>query len=270
MGQTSMIETALRRDRWVVVACLALVIISAWAWTLAGVGMPTSSGDGMDGMAMAEMMGSAVTTIATWSPSHAAMIFLMWWVMMAAMMLPSAAPLVLLATALHRRNGRDGLPELMASLLTAGYLTAWGAFSLGATLTQWGLEWTGLISPGAMATGSALAGGILLAAGLYQLTPLKRACLRHCRSPVGFITAHWRPGAAGAFRMGLVHGAFCLGCCWFLMGLLFVGGVMNPFWIGGIALYVLLEKLAPRGEHLSRASGLLLVVCGVLTLLRAI
>jgi predicted metal-binding membrane protein len=130
VGQTSVIETALRRDRCVVAACLALVIISAWTWTLAGVGMPTGSGDRMDGMAMTEMMGSVATTISTWSPSHAALIFLMWWVMMAAMMLPSAAPLVLLATALHRRNGRDGRPELMASLLTAGYLAAWGASAL--------------------------------------------------------------------------------------------------------------------------------------------
>jgi predicted metal-binding membrane protein len=267
MACTSVMEAALRRDRRVVATGLALVAAGAWSWTLAGGGMPTASGGGM---AEPEAAVTAAMSFAPGWSGHAAVVFLMWWVMMAAMMLPSAAPLVLLATALHRRNGRDGRPELMASLLTAGYLAAWGAFSLGATLTQWGLEWTSLISPEAMTAGSALAGGILLAAGLYQLTPLKRACLRHCRSPVSFITAHWRPGAAGAFRMGLVHGAFCLGCCWFLMGLLFVGGVMNPFWIGGIALYVLLEKLAPRGDHLSRASGLFLVVCGVLTLFRAI
>ena len=208
MGQTSMIETALRRDRCVVVACLALVIIAAWAWTLAGVGMPTGSGDGM---AMTEMMGSGATILATWSPSHAALVFLMWWVMMAAMMLPSAAPLVLLATALHRRRSRDGRPDLMAGVLTAGYLAVWGAFSLAATLAQWGLEAAGgLASPGAIVAGPAVAGGILLAAGLYQLTPLKQACLRRCRSPVAFLTTHWRPGATGAFRMGLAHGATAL------------------------------------------------------------
>ena len=157
----------------------------------------------------------------------------------------------------------------MAGVLTAGYLAVWGAFSLAATLAQWGLEAAGgLTSPGAMVAGPAVAGGILLAAGLYQLTPLKQACLRRCRSPVAFLTTHWRPGATGAFRMGLAHGAYCLGCCWFLMTLLFVGGVMNPFWIGAIALDVLAEKLAPHGPMLSRVSGLVLAGWGIVTLAR--
>jgi predicted metal-binding membrane protein len=151
----------------------------------------------------------------------------------------------------------------MAALLTAGYLAVWGAFSLAAALAQWSLELAGLISPRTMTAGPAIAGVILLAAGLYQLSPLKQACLRRCRSPVAFLAAHWRPGAAGAFRLGLAHGAYCVGCCWFLMALLFVGGVMNPFWIGALALYVLAEKLAPRGHLLSRASGLLLAGAGV-------
>jgi predicted metal-binding membrane protein len=260
MGRASVIETTLRRDRLVVAAGLALVAISAWAWTLAGFGMPMPPGGGM---AMTEAIGAAAMSPAPWSPSHAALILLMWWVMMAAMMLPSAAPLVLLATALHRRKGRAGRPDLMAALLTAGYLAVWGAFSLAAALAQWSFELAGLISPGTMTAGPAIAGVILLAAGLYQLSPLKQACLRRCRSPVAFLAAHWRPGAAGAFRLGLAHGAYCVGCCWFLMALLFVGGVMNPFWIGALALYVLAEKLAPRGHLLSRASGLLLAGAGV-------
>jgi predicted metal-binding membrane protein len=263
MGQSSVIEIALRRDRLVVAAGLAIVATAAWSWTLAGVGMWMGP---RDGMAMAEVIGSAAMTTAAWSPSHAVLIFVMWWVMMVAMMLPSAAPLVLLAAALHRRTGRSGRPDMIAGVLTAGYLAVWGAFSLAATLAQWGLEFARLISPGTMAASSTVAGGILLAAGLYQLTPLKGACLKHCRSPVAFLTAHWRPGPAGAFRMGLAHGAYCLGCCWFLMALLFAGGVMNPFWIGAIALYVLAEKLAPRGHLLSRASGLLLAGAGVVML----
>jgi len=113
-----------------------------------------------------------------------------------------------------------------------------------------------------------VAGSILLAAGLYQLTPVKQTCLSRCRSPITFLTAYWQPGLAGAFRMGLVHGAYCLGCCWFLMTLLFVGGVMNPFWIGALALYVLLEKLAPGGPWLSRASGVILSSAGLLALSR--
>ena len=260
-----MVEAALRRDRWVVVAGLALVTLAAWVWTLAGIGMPMDSG-----MGMPDAIGSAATTTAAWSPAHAVMMFLMWWVMMVAMMVPSAAPLVLLATALHRRKGRDGRPDLMAGLLTTGYLTAWGAFSLAATLAQWGLELGGLMSPETMTAGPVVAGGILLAAGLYQLTPLKQACLTRCRSPVAFLGAHWRPGPAGAFRMGLAHGAQCLGCCWFLMALLFVGGVMNPFWIGALALYVLAEKAGPRGHLLSRASGLLLAGAGIAMLAGAV
>jgi predicted metal-binding membrane protein len=264
VGQTSVIEAALRRDRLVVAAGLALVAVAAWGWTLAGFGIPMPSGG------MAEAIGAAAISIAAWSPSHAALVFLMWWVMMAAMMLPSAAPLVLLAAALYRRKGRDGQPDLMAALLTAGYLAVWGGFSLAATLVQWGLELGRLASPATMAVAPALAGSILLAAGLYQLTPLKQACLRRCRSPVAFLVAHWRPGPAGAFGMGLAHGAFCLGCCWFLMALLFVGGVMNPFWIGGIALYVLAEKLVPHGRLLSRASGLLLTGSGIVELVGAV
>jgi predicted metal-binding membrane protein len=267
MGQSSAIETALRRDRLVVVAGLVIVAAAAWAWTLAGVGMPMDHGGSM---VMHETMGSVATTTAAWSPSYAALIFLMWWIMMTAMMVPSAAPLILLAAALHRRKGRDGRPDLMASLLTAGYLAVWGAFSLVATLAQWGFGHAGLISPGTMTAGPALIGGILLAAGLYQLTPLKQACLRRCRSPVEFVTTHWRPGLAGAFRMGLAHGAYCVGCCWFLMALLFVGGVMNPFWIGAIALYVLAEKLIPRGHLLSRVSGLLLAAAGIVMLARSL
>jgi predicted metal-binding membrane protein len=248
---------ALRRDQSVVTVGLALVVIAAWAWTLGNTGTMGT-------------MGSMATTPTAWSASHAALMVLMWWVMMVAMMVPSAAPLVLLATALHRRKAEPGRPALMAGLMTVGYLAAWGAFSLAATLAQWGLEQSWMMSPHTMAAGPAVAGAILVAAGVYQVTPLKRACLRHCRAPVGFITEHWQPGGLGAFRLGVAHGAYCVGCCWFLMGLLFVGGVMNPFWIGGIALYVLLEKFAPRGLLLSRATGLMLAVSGVLVLARIV
>jgi predicted metal-binding membrane protein len=255
MRQTSVIEATLRHDRLVVAAGLLLVALGAWAWTLACVGMTIAPHGGMG----AEALGA-----------HAGMVFLMWWVMMAAMMLPSAAPLVLLAAALHRRKGQDGRPALAAAVLTAGYLAIWGVFSLAAVLAQWNLEDAGMLAPKNMATAApALAGGILLAAGLYQLTPLKQACLRRCRSPVAFLAAHWRPGLAGSFRLGFAHGTYCIGCCWFLMALLFVGGVMNPFWVGALALYVLAEKLAPRGHLLSRASGLLLAGWGIVTLAQA-
>jgi predicted metal-binding membrane protein len=263
MACTSVMEAALRRDRRVVATGLALVAAGAWSWTLAGGGMPTASGGGM---AEPEAAVTAAMSFAPGWSGHAAVVFLMWWVMMAAMMLPSAAPLVLLAAALHRRKGRDSRPDLMAALLTAGYLAAWGAFSLAVAFAQGTLEAGGLTTPGAAAGGPAVAGVILQAAGLYQLTPLKQACLRRCRSPVAFLAAHWQPGFAGAFRLGLAHGAYCVGCCWFLMALLFVGGAMNPLWIGVVALYILAEKLAPRGDLLSRASGLLLAGWGIVTL----
>lgn len=261
-----MIEAALRRDRVVVMAGLVLVTISAWVWTLAGAGVSTNASGSHS---MTKAMGSMVMTAVPWSPFHAALIFCMWWTMMAAMMVPSAAPVILLFAAIHRRQ-HSSPPFSAAGLLTVGYLAVWGAFSLASTLVQWGLEGGGLISTETMGVGGALAGGILLAAGLYQLTPLKQACLRRCRSPVAFLAAHWRPGAAGAFRLGLAHGAYCLGCCWFLMALLFVGGVMNPLWIGALALYVLAEKLAPRGHLLSRASGLLLAGWGIFMLARIV
>jgi predicted metal-binding membrane protein len=250
-GPTSAIEAALRRDRTVVAAALAVVAAASWLYTLAGVGMPA--------------MGPAAPAVHHWSPAHAALMVAMWWVMMAAMMLPSAAPLVLLFAAIRRRRS-DGRADADAALVAAGYLAAWGLFSLAATLAQRGLELGGLLSPATMAVDGPLAGVLLLAAGLYQLTPVKQACLRRCRSPAAFLAEHWRPGPMGAFRMGLAHGAQCVGCCWFLMGLLFVGGVMHPLWIGGLALFVAAEKLAPRGGLLSRAAGLLLAGWGVVAL----
>ncbi len=144
----------------------------------------------------------------------------------------------------------------------AGYLAVWAGFSAAAVALQWGLEGRGLLS-GMMATTTAWMGAaILIAAGLWQLAPIKHACLRQCRSPVRFLAEHWRAGSGGAFRMGLVHGAYCLGCCWFLMALLFFGGVMNLWWIGGLAAYVLLEKLMPIGHWLGYAVGAGLVGWG--------
>jgi predicted metal-binding membrane protein len=151
----------------------------------------------------------------------------------------------------------------MAGVLAGGYLAVWGAFSLAASLAQWGFEWAGVVAQGSTVAGPALAGGILLACGLYQLTPLKRACLRRCRSPVDFIAAFWRPTALGAFRTGLLHGAFCVGCCWFLMALLFAVGAMNLLWVAAIAVLVFAEKLLPYGVWIGRAWGAAMVAFGV-------
>jgi predicted metal-binding membrane protein len=186
----------------------------------------------------------------------------MWTVMMTGMMLPSASPLILLYGAAARR-----LPQRTATrqtyALAAGYLLAWAAFSLGATVLQRVLASLLLVSPMMEPVNSRVSATLLLAAGAYQWTPLKHACLRQCRSPVGFLMGRWRRGSAGALRMGLEHGTFCVGCCWVLMLLLFAGGVMNVFVIVGLTAFVAFEKLAPLGGHGARITGGLMVAGGV-------
>jgi predicted metal-binding membrane protein len=188
--------------------------------------------------------------------------FLMWWVMMAGMMLPSALPMTLTFATVNRRRRELGTSYVATAVFVAGYLLAWGVFSLVATAAQWALGHAGLLSP-TMGLSSSLAGGLVfVAAGLYQLTPLKHACLRRCRSPLAFVLEHWHDGAAGALRMGAKHGAYCLGCCALLMALLFIGGVMNLLWAAAIAAWVMLEKVLPRGEALARMAGVAAIAFG--------
>ena len=188
--------------------------------------------------------------------------FAMWAVMMVAMMAPSAAPLVLTFARANRKQGASHVAG-SAGILVAGYLLAWVGFSVPAALLQWGLHGAGLLSH-MMESNSALFDGLLLAAaGAYQLTPLKHACLQRCRSPLSFLMADWREGPWGALRMGLKHGAYCVGCCWLLMLLMFVAGVMNLLWAAAIAVLVLLEKVAPKGDLLARVAGAALVAAGI-------
>ena len=197
------------------------------------------------------------------------MVASMWWVMMIAMMTPSAAPLVLLYGRVLRHHAAPGAPAQVPSFsLLAGYLAVWLLFSLSAAAAQLALQHADLLSSMMLRSKSALlSAGVLGAAGLYQFSPLKQACLRQCRGPVQFLTRHWRPGRSGAFLMGVRHGAYCAGCCWMLMALLFVGGVMNLAWISAIALLVLIEKLAPGGIWLGRLAGLVLLLWALATLL---
>jgi predicted metal-binding membrane protein len=187
----------------------------------------------------------------------------MWWVMMAAMMLPSVAPTVLLHSALLRMGGNAPSATALSTAFLAGYLVIWAVFSACAVVAQWGLEASGLVSPTMMTIVDTLPGGlVLIVAGVYQFTPLKAACLRHCRSPAKFLTERRRAGRGGAFAMGIEHGAYCLGCCWSLMALLFVGGIMNLWWIAGLAAVVALEKLARFGPLLGRMAGVALIASG--------
>lgn len=253
-----LLEHLLRRDRLIVAIGTAAVAALAWAYLASGAGMDTEM--------MADMPDMAPTP---WTPLYAALLFVMWWVMMIAMMAPSAAPTVLLYATVKRKQETASCAAMDAWIFLAGYLVTWAGFSVVAVLVQWALERFGLLSMAMASTSSILGGLILLAAGLYQFTPLKRACLRYCESPLMFLSRHWRPGTRGAFHMGLRHGGYCVGCCWFLMALLFVSGVMNLVWIIAIALYVAGEKLLPFGPRLSRAAGGALILSGTIMLARA-
>ena len=201
----------------------------------------------------------------TMAPPSFTLLALMWWVMMIAMMVPSAAPVVLLYAQVHRTKIDTG-PPIGAFLF--GYLLCWLFFSLVAAAVQSWLQATALASPMTMKLhANEAAGGLLIAAGVYQLSPLKDACLGKCRSPAQFLSRHYRPGAAGALRMGALHGAYCVGCCWLLMALLFVGGVMNIAWIAALAIIVAGEKLLPGGTLLAKALGAALVIGGLALLL---
>jgi predicted metal-binding membrane protein len=254
----------LRHDRAVVVSSLVLTTIFAWAYLLLGAGMNMAAmkpGDmATPGMPMA---------MSGWTIGHAALVFVMWAVMMVAMMLPSAAPTILLVAALARqRIGSDagGLAAGAAGLFASGYLLVWVAFSLIATTLQWGLTEAGVLSPVVAMTDRGLAAGVLIAAGIYQWTPLKAACLRNCGSPLNILVNHWRPDRLGPLRVGLLIGFYCLGCCWVLMALLFVGGIMNLLWIAGLSLLVLIEKTLPWGGWTARVAGAVLASWGSATL----
>jgi predicted metal-binding membrane protein len=264
------LEAVISRDRVVVITALLAVIGLSWAYLLTGAGMGMSAVEmttrsqlGMaHGMSEGGMAGMAMMTPAVWTPSHAVLMLFMWWVMMVAMMLPSAAPMILLFAAVNRKQRDTGRPYVATGIFVIGYLAAWAAFSLVALSLQWGFQRTGVLSPMLVAANALFGSFLLLAAGAYQLTPIKHACLRYCRSPLTFLGSHWRRGAWGALRMGLAQGAFCVGCCWFLMGLMFFGGVMNLYWVAGLALFVLFEKTVPVGHWLGYATGVALLVWG--------
>lgn len=208
-------------------------------------------------------MGSPVMQLTmprtAWTIDNTVAVFAMWTVMMGAMMLPSAAPMMLSFAALNRKR-EEGARTL---LFGVAYVALWASFGGMATLVQWSLQSFGLITPMIVSTSAMLSAALLLIAGVFQFSPLKRACLRACRSPLGFLMSDWREGLTGAWRMGIRHGLYCLGCCWALMLLLFVGGAMNLPWIAALAGLVAIEKLAPRGEVVARVLGGILIGAGV-------
>jgi predicted metal-binding membrane protein len=218
----------------------------------------------MSGSSVAPTM-HAVTSVQPWTATEFGLRLAMWAVMMVAMMVPTAAPMTLLYAAVARKAAEHN-PLAPTFVFVAGYIAMWTIFSLVATFAQHALDRAALLSP-MMSSDSALFGAtLLITAGVYQLTPLKNACLRNCRAPAHFLSRHWRSGNLGAFRMGLTLGTYCVGCCWIVMGLLFVGGVMNLLWIAAIAIFVLLEKTSPFGDVSGRFAGAAMIVVGALSL----
>jgi predicted metal-binding membrane protein len=262
------VEAALRRQRALTLAALVLLTLLAWGWLAAGAGMgmaaqawlpfaPRAAGS------MSAMAGMAMPAPGDWSLGELLLAVSMWWVMMVAMMLPAAGPTILLyaRAAVAQKAAAHPAP----GFFLAGYLLVWGVFSLAAAGLQDTLQLAGELAPMTLdSTARWLSAAFLLAAGAYQLSPFKDACLAHCRSPAAFLARHYRPGRAGALRMGAIHGAWCLGCCWLLMALLFVGGVMNLAWIALLSLLVAGEKLLPGGRLLALAAGLGFIVWGAL------
>lgn len=242
----------LRRQRVVILGALAAIAALAWLYLFVAAADMTAAMAAMDRtMAMPPR-----------GPIELLLLLAMWWVMMVGMMLPGVSPVILTFATVNRNRRARSEPYVPSALFAAGYLLAWGGFSLAATLAQEALERAALLSPMDMTSNSRLLGGFLfLAAGAYQFTPVKLACLRLCRSPLDFVVNYWRDGPGGALRMGLTHGFHCLGCCWILMLLLFVGGVMNLLWVAMLAIAVLVEKLTD-GPWIGRAGGLLLAAYG--------
>jgi len=263
-ADTTAVETLLRRERAIVSTGLLLIVGLAWAWLLLG------SGTGMSTIHMTTWRFPPPIhegIAESWTPSYALVMFFMWWIMMIAMMTPSAAPMILLYARVYRHEQRqEKLPSgaVPTFVFVLGYFLAWACFSLIATGLQWGLERAGILHQMWMWSLSPLfTATLLIAAGLYQLTPIKGVCLAHCRAPAQYLAQHFQPGALGALRLGWKHGHYCLGCCWFLMALLFAGGIMNLVWIAGLAIYVLVEKLAPQGFLIARGAGFAMLLAGL-------
>ena len=253
MAERTPVESVLRHDRWIVAGALAAVVALCWAWIVP----------------MARDMYGPMTSVSAWMMTdnwdltHLTLLFAMWVVMMAGMMLPSAAPAVFLYAAVIRKSPEVRRTRVHVYAFAAGYLLSWTAFSLIATILQRILARYLLLTPMMVIRDRGITSALLVGAGLYQLTGFKRSCLACCRSPAAFIAQHWKSGVSGGLGLGFVHGLYCLGCCWALMLLLFAGGVMNLWCIGALTIFVLLEKLAPLGAQGGRLSGFLMILLGV-------
>ena len=276
-GNSTAVESLIQRDKVSIIIAIAILIGATFTYTVLGVGMNMSAiqmtpGLGQSQMSMPNMsaMKNMAATPAVWTFNYSVLMFFMWWTMMIAMMLPSASPMILLYTALIRRTKKTKSIIRQVTSFICGYLLAWAAFSLFAAALQSQLELRDWMSPMMMeATNIYLAAGILIAAGVYQITPLKTVCLEKCRQPASFLTTYKNTWVNSPLKIGLVHGFYCVGCCWFLMGLLFFGGIMNLYWIVGLIIFVAIEKLHEKGIIFGKILGGGAIVSGIAFLINS-
>ena len=276
-ANSTAVESLIQRDKVITIIAIAVLVGATLTYTVLGVGMNMSAiqmtpGLGQSQMSMPNMsaMKNMAATPAVWSFNYSVLMFFMWWTMMIAMMLPSASPMILLYTALIRRTKKAKSIIRQVTSFICGYLLAWAAFSLFAAALQSQLELRDWMSPMMMeATNIYLAAGILITAGVYQLTPLKTVCLEKCRQPASFLANYKNTWVNSPLRIGLVHGFYCVGCCWFLMGLLFFGGIMNLYWIVGLIIFVAIEKLHEKGIIFGKILGGGAIVSGIAFLINS-
>lgn len=276
----AVLEHLLRRDRVIVLAALVVLIILAWAYTIwlangmdmGGISMVKPSDMGTPNALGVGRGATLAPAFKPWSAADFIVMSMMWTVMMIGMMTPSTAPMVLIYARVGRQAELQGKPLAATGFFAGGYFLAWAAFSLVATLGQWLLERAALLTPMLTASNDFFGGLVLIAAGLFQWTPAKDACLKHCQAPLSFVQRHggFRRDALGSLQVGFQHGIYCVGCCWALMALLFVGGVMNIVWIAGLTTFILLEKVVPLGRIISRTAGVGLAAWGVWLLVAAL
>ena len=260
MNNTKLRENILRKDRLIIISALFIISLLAWLYIIYLYRQMTVMN--MDALFFAMPM------TPSWTMTDFTLLFLMWLVMMIAMMTPAVAPLILIFATVNRQRKQQNRPFVNTAYLMTGYFLVWAAFSLAATSLQWLLQQISLLNPEMKTTSKILGSVILMATGIFQFTTLKHSCLQYCRTPIEFVHRHWKEGKQGALRMGIQNGFYCLGCCWMLMVLLFVAGIMNLLWVAVIALFVLIEKISSRTKWISYVAGVVLILYGVLFLIR--
>ena len=260
MISNNSLEYLLKRDRLVIICGLFFITLLSWLYIIYLYNQ-------MVYMDMSALF-FAMPMSPEWTATDFVLLFLMWLVMMIAMMTPSVAPLILIFAKVNRQRKHEERVFVSSIYLMTGYFLVWAVFSLAATLLQWLLQQVSLLNPEMKTTSKILGSAILIMSGIFQFTPLKKTCLKYCRTPLGFVLQHWKEGKSGALKMGMENGLYCVGCCWMLMVLLFVAGIMNLLWVALIALFVLIEKISPGVKWIPYVAGLVLIVYGILLLIR--